>query len=192
MTIRRRLNVSQVSIRAVTNGTPPAGYWLSSLSVNPASVTLQGHPDQLAEIGGYVDTLPVDVSQAVGELSVQTPLDLPSNVQALDNEGNIIEAVTVVAQIAARTGDLVVIRSVELLKATPGITVTLNPSIVELLLSGPLPVLNEIEANPDLVQVSIDATDLGRGQSIDITPTIVAPADIQAQLVPASILVIIE
>jgi diadenylate cyclase len=191
VTVRRRLNVSQVSIRAVTSGTPPSGYWLSNLSVTPASVALQGRPDELAEIGGYVDTLPVDISAAIGEMRIQIPLDLPPHIQVID-DGGAIEAVNVLAQITPRTGDLTMTRPIELLKVSPNFTVTLNPPEVDLLLSGPLPVLNEIEDNPDLVRVSIDTTDLGRGQNTDVTPTIVVPAGIQTQLVPPSVLVILE
>ena len=71
-------------------------------------------------------------------------------------------------------------------------TITLNPATVDLLLSGPLPVLNEIKANPELVRISLDATDMSHNQSINVTPTIIAPAGVQTQLVPGSILVIIE
>ncbi len=189
VSIRQRLNARNVSVRIVTSGIPPPGYWLSNLSVTPAGVTLKGSPDQLANVGSFVDTLPIDVSQAVGELSVQIPLDLPPKVQALDGNGNIVEAVTVLARVAARRGDLAVTRPVELLESRPNGTVTINPAAVDLLLSGPLPVLSEIEVNPRLVRVLIDTASLRRGQSISLTPTIIAPANVQWQLVPPSVLV---
>jgi hypothetical protein len=143
----------------------------------------------LAELEGFVDTLPVDVSQASGDLSVQVPLDPPPEAQALDSDGNLVRTVTVLARVAARRGDLVVTRRVETPDEGPSITV--NPSQVELLLSGPLPILNQIEADPALVRALIELPDdgLAPGQSADRTPTIVIPDGIRAQSVPPSVLV---
>ena len=185
--IRRRLNARDVGIQAIVQGTPPAGYWLSNLSVNPTSITLQGSPAQLLEIGGFINTLAIDISQATGDLSQQVPLDLPAEIQALDSQGNVIETVTVLAQISVRQGDLAVTRSVELLRTPSTITITVQPVEIDLLLSGPLPTLNEIEAQPDLVQVVVDRIELSPGQRVDVTPTVIAPAGIQAQLVPPSV-----
>jgi hypothetical protein len=58
-----------------------------------------------------------------------------------------------------------------------------------LLLSGPLPTLNQIEVNPDLIQVTIDASGLSSGQSASLPPTIIAPDGIQAQSIPPKLLV---
>ncbi|MDH3675056.1 MAG: diadenylate cyclase CdaA [Anaerolineae bacterium] len=190
--IRHRLNARDANVRAITTGTPPPGFWLSGLSVTPSSITLQGRPDHLSEIGNIVDTLPVDISQAEGMLTIHTPLDLPAEIKAVDSEGRSVEAVIVVADVEARDGDLAITRQVELVRTTPGLTITINPPEVDLLLSGPLPVLAEIEANPSLIQVSIDSTDLGRAQSTDVTPTIIAPAGIEAQLAPSSVVVTVE
>ncbi len=185
--VRRRLNAVDVGVRAIIEGSPTLGYWLSGVNVSPASVTLQGDPEQLAQLGSFVDTLPVDIDNAAGDLRVQIPLDLPAEVQAFDSEGNIANTVTVVAEIEARTGDLVITRPVELL--TGGRDVAVSPRRVDLLLSGPLPVLNEIEANPELVQVVVNTADLPSGQNVEVRPTVVTPPNVQAQVVPTSVLV---
>ncbi|MEW5956436.1 MAG: diadenylate cyclase CdaA [Chloroflexota bacterium] len=182
VSIRRQVNARDVSVRVVTQGNPPPDYWLSKLSVTPAGITLQGKPDQLAGLGNFVDTLPVDVSHAMGDLSWQIPLDLPPEVRALDSNGNFLPAVTVSARVEARSGNLAVTRSIELVSATPGLTVTVEPRQVDLLLSGPLPVLNEIEANPKLVRTVVDVTQLNPGQTTELTPQVIVPAGIDAQL----------
>lgn len=188
--IHQRSNARDVGVRAIPSGPPPSGYWLSSLIVTPATVTLQGNSDLLAKIGGFVDTLPVDISQAFGDVEMQVPLDLPPEVQALDsNNGKVVGTVTVRAQIAARNGDLVTTQTVELLGTTPGITATVNPSEVDLLLSGPLPKLNQIDTNHSLIRVWVDVGDLAPGESADLTPIISAPDGIEAQLIPPSVLV---
>lgn len=187
LSVRRRLNAMDVGVHAAVEGTPAPGYWLSSVSVSPASVTLQGNPEQLAEIGSFVNTLPVDVNSAAGNLSVQVPLALPPDIQAFDNRGNIAKSVTVTARIMPRSGDLAVSRPVELLHVKPGMTV--SPSRVDLLLSGPLPTLNAIEADPALVRVLINTTELGTRQSVEVNPTVITPENIVTRVVPPTVLV---
>lgn len=189
VTIQQRLNALDVGVRAVTENTPPPGYWLSDLSAAPASITLQGDPARLSGIGSFVDTLPVDLSNAVGDLTVRIPLDLPPGVQALDSEGNPVQTVTVMARVTPRAGDLLVTKEVEVLNVPPGVRVTIEPKQVDLLLSGPLPTLNTIETNPDLVRVLISAAGLPRGQSTELPLKILVPDGIEAQVVPPSVLV---
>ena len=58
----------------------------------------------------------------------------------------------------------------ELINDRGTLTITLEPPAVTILLSGPLPTLNEIEANPDLVRVVIDALQLQAGDSVEVIP----------------------
>jgi YbbR domain-containing protein len=139
-------------------------------------------------MGGFVDTVPIDVSQAFGDLEVQVPLDLPAGIQALDsNTGNVVRTVTVLAQIKTRTGDMVTTRPVELLGATSEFTVTINPPEVDLLLTGPLPTLNEIETISDLIRVGVDVSSLTPGQSLNLTPSVFVPEGVKAQLMPPAV-----
>ncbi|HRV90609.1 MAG TPA: diadenylate cyclase CdaA [Anaerolineae bacterium] len=190
--IRPRLNAREVSVQANVNGQPPQGYQLSNLSVTPANVTLQGSIDQLADIGSVITTLPVDVSQATGDFEVQIPLDLPPNLQALDSNGVPARNVKVSVGITPRTGNLAISRPIEIIGSTRNLTITVEPRRVDLLLSGAQPLLNEIQSNPDLVHVTLDASGLRRGQQVNMTPNFVAPAGIEAQFVPASVLVTVE
>lgn len=191
VSIRRRRNARNVSVRPIIVGPPPPGYWLSNLSVNPAGVTLQGDPDQLSQMESFVDTQKVDVTNATGNLQIQVPLDLPNNVQALDSEGNPLNAVSVQAQVTARSGDLAVTRTVKLLRQTDEFTITINPPKVDLLLSGPQPTLREIDADPDLIQVTINPPLTISGQ-MALTPTVTKPKNIEAQIVPPSVIVTVE
>jgi YbbR domain-containing protein len=184
----RRSDALDVGVRAMTTEAPPDGYWLSGLQVSPPSITLRGEPARLAEMGGFVDTLPIDLSLAFGTLTVQIPLDLPADIQAVDNAGNVITNVTVEAQVSARTGDILLTRPVEIL--TPDSEdVIIVPESVELLLSGPLPLLNEIEANPELLRVTLTTTGIRVGESEEREPQVIAPEGITVQLVQPTILV---
>jgi diadenylate cyclase len=192
VSIRRRLNARDVSVQAIVTGNPASDYQLSRLTVTPANVTLQGSIDQLAEVGNVVNTLPVDVSLATHDLTMQVPLDLPPNVQAMDNSGQPARIVMVSVEITARSGNLAVSRPIKLLKTTPNITVTIDPPQVDLLLSGPLPILNEVEADPDLIQVLLDVTHLRSGRTANLIPEVITPVELEAQVIPPSVLVVVE
>ncbi len=189
VSVRRRVDARDVGVRPVTMGAPPDEYWLSGLSVEPANVTLQGNPGTIAELGGFLDTMPVDLSDAYGVKVQEVPLDLPPDVQALDNSGDVIGTVTVTADVEPLSGDLLVARPVELINDRGTLTVTLEPPAVSLLLSGPLPTLNEIEANPELVRVVIDALELEPNQSIEVVPDVIAPEGIRTRSIESSVLV---
>jgi diadenylate cyclase len=187
LTIRRRTNARDVGVRVVTDGAPTSGYWLSGVHVSPTSVTVQGTPDQLDQIGSFVDTLPVNLNNAAGDINLQVPLDLPATLQAVDSDGNRVDTVTVQLQITARQGNISVTRPVKLVGATPQEGATVTPSQVILILSGPVPTLGQIEADPELVQILVGVAGLDIGSSSNITPTIIAPADIKTQVVPPTV-----
>lgn len=186
--ITRKQNAREVGVRAATEGILPDGYWLSNLRATPNTVTLRGAPEALAEIGGFIDTLPVDISQAEGNLSVETPLDLPDGITAVDQNGKPVSLVTVIVEVMPRIGDLVVTRPINITNAPINTELVLVPDKIDLLLSGPLPQLRAIEANPDLVQVSLDLAAWEQDKQ-EMIPQVTAPEGIQIQLVPSTILV---
>jgi len=191
LTIRRRINARDVGVRVVTDGSPATGYWLSGVQVSPASVTVQGNPEQLDRFGSFVDTLPVELDNVAGDLTLQVPLNLPATVQAVDSEGNRANTVTVQIQVEARQSNMTVTRPVKLIGVEPQNSASVAPSQVTLVLSGPLPTLREVEADPDLVQVVVRTAGLEAGPNPNVTPTIIAPEEISAQVVPPTVSVML-
>lgn len=187
--ITRRQNARDVGVRAVTVGAPPDGYWLSGLSVTPANMTLRGQPAALDQLNGFVNTLPVDVSEVRGELNMQVPLDLPPEITAIDSSGAPIRAVMVHIQTSARSGDLLLSKTIEVFGAGEAMTVSVEPRQIDVLLSGPLPTLNEIRANLMLVQLMVDVSGLAPGQSRQVEPQYIAPEGLSVQFIPATVLV---
>lgn len=188
VSVHRREDAREVALNIVTTGTPPDDYWLSAIEVEPSSVTLVGETELLDTLAGYVDTLPVDVGNVYGLLETSVPLDLPTGVQALDESGSPIQQVDVRLQVSALQGDLSLAQPIEVVNGT-SMTVTLSVDSVDLLLSGDLPTLHEIEADPSLVRVTIDAASLPNGQSENVVPVIVLPEGISYQLVNSFVVV---
>ncbi|HEX6383672.1 MAG TPA: diadenylate cyclase CdaA [Anaerolineae bacterium] len=187
LNVDRRPDVREVGVAIVTNGEPAPGFWISGLTAQPATVVLTGPPAILSSVRSAVATLPVDVSGAAGDVNTVVPLDLPQEVEAQTAEGKSLRAVQVTVRISARQGNITLSRRVELRGSNVASGLAVTPEVVELLLSGPLTTLQEIEDRPDLVRVIVEVEDIAPGESIELTPQVVAPEGVRAQLVPLTV-----
>jgi diadenylate cyclase len=189
--ISQRFNTRDAAVHVVITGTVAPGYWISNINVEPKTVTLLGPPSTLEQIGGFVDTVPVDVTGAAGDIVRRVPLAPPAGVSALNErgvvEGSVETRITVVPQFS----NLRLTLPVETTGAQPTDTISKSPAFVDVLLSGPLPVLNQVNADPKLVRVLVDVAGLEPG-SHDVTPTLIAPEGLRATVVPNSVQIRIE
>jgi hypothetical protein len=152
-------------------------------------VTLVEGEERLAELDGAVATFPVGLSQAVEDFSVQVALDLPAGIEAVDPQGNPVRSALVHVDVEPEMANRVLFRQVEIVGST-GLEIVPDPLTVELTLQGPVPVLDEIAAEPRLVRVVIEAstlTDLTAGDTVSVTPTVIKPEAIRAQLIPTTV-----
>ena len=154
--VEQRVGYKDVSIKTTLKGAPAPGYWVSNIVVNPSTVTIVGNPDILSKIPGFVETVPVDVSNATAEINKRATLSLPEGVSVLNNEG-----ATVQVSITPLLGGQTVRRKVSLQGLKRGQTATISPDSVEVILSGPLPNLQNLAA--DDVTVIVDAAGLAAG-----------------------------
>jgi diadenylate cyclase len=189
--ISQRFNTRDAAVHVVITGTVAPGYWISNINVEPKTVTLLGPPSTLEEIGGFVDTVPVDVTSAAGDIVRRVPLAPPTGVSALNergvSEGSIEVRITVVPQFS----NLRLTLPVEVTGAQPTDTISKSPAFVDVLLSGPLPVLNQVNADPKLVRVLADIAGLEPG-SHDVMPSLIAPEGLRATVVPTTVQIRIE
>lgn len=189
--LERRADARDVGVRVLTEGEMPSGYRLSAIVVAPSEVTLLGSEEQLAQLEGAVTTFPVDISGAIDDLSIQAALDLPPGVEAVDSSGEVVRSVVVRVEVEPRMGNRVRQRPVEI-QGEAALSFDMNPAIVDVFLNGPIPVLNDIDASPRLLQVVVDAADLAEleaGESLEVTPEIVYPDGVRVQLQPDSVII---
>jgi YbbR domain-containing protein len=184
--IGRRSNSRLVGVRVETEGTVPSGYRIDRIRTFPSRLIILADAEQLDNVNNFISTIPIDLSQVVGDLSVEIPLATPPGVEIMTEDGQAVVAIRVELEVVPRTGTLTIVRQIEILNQVDS-TLSLDLSTVDLVLSGPIPVLDEISANPDLVRVFIDVSNLANlspGQTLTITPRIVLPDEVMAQLVP--------
>jgi len=145
-------------------GQPETGYWVSSISVEPADVTLVGGPSALDSTGGFVETAQIDLSNATKDVVKRVTLVLPAGVSLVTAEGSDAEStrsVLVTIGISALTGG----RSMQVPLIVQGVRQDLKwvaaPDSVGIILSGPLPILQNL-SNDDITAI-IDVFGLSTG-----------------------------
>ena len=160
-TIAVDLNVIQstivrtVPLTAEIVGAPAAGYRVSGVSISPAAVQVQGPIQSLQQVDSIA--LPsVNMNGARTDIVRSVAIPLPEGLSFVDTE-----RATVTVTVVPAEGSLRTIEVVEVEGLGSGLRATVAPSEVDVVLRGPLPVLNALEAGD--LRVLVDAAGRGPG-----------------------------
>jgi YbbR domain-containing protein len=167
-------------VKVTLTGTLPSGYWITGISVDPPSVTVFGMPDVLTALPGHIETEPISLEGAQADVVERPMLIIPPNVSVVMSEQPVVRVAVEPVQ-----SSLTVVVTPTLQGLGPGLTSTVAPETIELILSGPLPVLEALEDGD--VRVVLDLFGLGSG-TYPIEPQIVVPETVIAQsILPATL-----
>lgn len=159
----------ELSVLVEPKGQPAEGYTVSTVSADPKLITVQGDPQVIGELNGYI-TVSVDITDASADVTERAPLKLPERVSALANQ-----TVTVRVSIVPVIGVQTVQRKPQIQGLGAGLAYTLTLDVVNVFLSGPLPKLMAL--GDDQAPVILDLTGLGPGVHA-IDPQVLTPSDI--------------
>jgi YbbR domain-containing protein len=165
----------EVAVRVKLTGSPAPGYRLSAVRAEPSTVVLQGDPDLLAQVPGFVETEPLDLTGATADVRKRVSLLLPEGVTSFD--GDFVMAT---AGISPIVGGLTVSEPLIVRGLGPGLIAEPALSEVDVILSGPIPLLESM--NEDDVFAILDLTGLVPGTHI-VEPVIVVPNGIERNAV---------
>ena len=145
-------------VKVVVQGQIADGYRLTNVSSFPGVVTVfSSDPGLVDGLPGYVETEPLDITGASDDLDLFLALDLPNGISVVGE--NLVQ---VQVGIAAIESSLTLANMpVEIIGLEEGYEYSISPEIVDVLLSGPLPVLDEMNKND--VRVFIDMTGATEG-----------------------------
>lgn len=147
-----------LAVKVVTRGRPASGYRLTSVSSTPLVVTVFSSDLTLInELPGYVETEPIDLTEASADIETYKNLVLPAGVTLIGSQS--VQIVIVIAPIEESI--TISDRPVEVINLSQGLEVVVSPEIVDVILSGPLPVLNTLQFSD--VRVVVDVEDLTAG-----------------------------
>jgi YbbR domain-containing protein len=156
--IEQKLNYREVAVRGAITGQPARGYYVSSVEVDPATITVVGPPAVIAEMPGLVSTLgEIDVT---GETRLQYKrlrLDLPPGVTPQDGRTDVLVTVGIDPIMSGMN----VAVPLEMRRVPDGLQGTLGVPMVEVYLTGPAVLLDELQVG--LLEAYVDLNDLNAG-----------------------------
>ncbi|MHB1296242.1 MAG: CdaR family protein [Anaerolineae bacterium] len=160
--IEKKLNYREVAVRARTSGTPARGYFVSSVNVEPATVTVVGPPDIIAGMSGLVSVLgEVDVTGATRLIADRLALDLPPGVSVLTEGGDEQPTILVTVEIDAVKGGTTLEVPIKTRKLGEGLAAKLSVTSADIILTGPAVMLDDLQI--DLINAYVDLSGLGPG-----------------------------
>ncbi len=164
-----------VAVRVIWEGQVARGYRIGNVSVSPSIVTVVGSPSAIEKIPGYLETAPIDISNAREDVVERVPLNLPEGVTVLGEQGVLVEI-----KVTAIESSLTVHRKLTIQGLSPGLWATPSPDTVDVILSGPLPKLDALK--PEDVRVVLDLFELEPGTH-KVKPDIIAPEGLKVESV---------
>ncbi len=167
-------------------GAVRSGYRLTGLTINPQVVTLYSDdPEVIRTLPGYVETQPLDISGASADITKSLSLVLPAGVQVVGDPLIVVQV-----SIAAIEDSITISRPIRFQGLEPGLSVTLSPAFVDVILSGPAPVIWSLK--PADIDVYLDLAGKGAG-TYKLTPEVNLPAGLKLVILsPEQVEVVIE
>lgn len=169
-----------VPVRVRWEGQPARGYRIREVAVDPSIVTLFGSPAAIEAVPGYVETAPVNIEGANGNIVERLALIVPENVSVFGAQSVVVSVGITPIEESTWVQRVPVIQGLD-----DRLQAELSPRIVEILVAGPLPRLETLQ--PGDVQIVLDLTGLEAGTHT-LEPSVILPEGIrQETLVPETI-----
>lgn len=157
-TVTQRGGYRNVAVKVVSTGKVASGYRTTYISVSPPTVTLfSSNPQITARLPGFVETSPLDLTGIEDDFDVRLPLNLPDGVEVVGDQTVLVQV-----GVAAIEGSVTLAGlPVEIVDLPEEVDARLSPATVDVILSGPVPLLDQLTA--DDVKVTVTLTDAGGG-----------------------------
>lgn len=157
--IAQQPGIRDFAVQVPTLGRPEDGYFFTGLTISPTVITLEGNPTTIENLGSTIESQTIDLSDLRSDLTLQVPLDLPLGVQPAEGQPSTI---TVNINITPQQGNVLLENvPVDVENLTRGLAANVISDEVEVLVTGPQPLLDELTL--DDIQVTVDLTALEIG-----------------------------
>ena len=185
--VSRQGGFRDMAVKVIVRGQLASGYRLDSISVFPPVVTIYSSDAALVNaLPGVVETQPLDLQDAKDNLTTRLQLKLPAGVSVVGEQTVLIQAgISPIQSSLTLSGE-----RVEMLGLPAGMTAQISPATVDVILSGPLPLLDTLTRQD--VHVTVDLTGLGAGthQLVPKVEVLIANVTVES-LLPGTVEVIL-
>lgn len=165
-----------IAVKVAVRGQVAGGYRLTNISVFPPVLTVySANPAIVNDLPGFVETEPLNLNGESQDIDTRIALTLPAGASIVGEQ-----TVHVQVGIAAIEGSLSLNGiPVEVIGLAPGLSAHISPATVDVILTGPLPVLDKL--TPGDVKFIIDLTGLTSGVHQAVPQPQILIADIRVQ-----------
>ncbi|MCB0102084.1 MAG: hypothetical protein H6635_02570 [Anaerolineales bacterium] len=155
-----------VAIKVTTLGRVASGYRLTDISVSPPVITIYSEdPDLVNSLPGVLETQPLDLQNAQDDITTRLKLSLPPGISVIGEQTVLVQAgVSPIESSVTISG-----QRIEVIGLSEDLDVQISPTSVDIILSGPLPVLDTLTRQS--VRVTVDLTGLTAG-TYQLTPIV--------------------
>lgn len=159
--IKQRGGYRTVVVKVAFTGHVSTGYRLSNITVTPPVLTVYADDPTLVEnLPGYIETIPLNLSGADSDLDINLALNLPQGI-SLDGEPTVMVHVGV----SPLEGSLTLAsQPVIIMGLDPGLIARVSPAFVDVIISGPLPLLNRLTSSDVHVFMDLSGEEVGTFQ----------------------------
>ncbi len=141
-----------VIVRAVTVGQVATGYRVTNIFITPIGVVVfSSNPELVNNLPGYIETQPIDLTGKDDDFETLVDLNLPVGITVVGDSKVLVQV-----SIAMVESSLAISLPVEIIGVAPGLAASSAPPVVNVILSGPVPILNTL--GPTDVRVVVDIT----------------------------------
>ncbi len=152
--ITQRGGYRNVVVKVMPTGKIANGYRLTNITVSPPAITVfSSDPRLVNDLPGFVETSPLILTGVKDDFDIRLPLDLPTGISVVGEQ-------TVLVQVSVATIEGSVTLSnikVEVTGLREGLAGRTSPETVDVILSGPLPILETLK--PENLRVYVEMTE---------------------------------
>ena len=147
-----------VAVKVIVTGRPASGYRLTDISVFPPIVTVFAKDPLLVKaLPGVVETQPLDLQNAQEDIITRLELNLPAGISIVGEQTVLIQAGVSPIESSITLADM----RVEIIGLSSGFAAQVSPTTVDVIVSGPLPLLDTLTRQD--IRVTVDLSGLGIG-----------------------------
>lgn len=149
-----------LAVKVLMRGQVASGYRLENITVFPPVITVfSPDPELVNGLPAVVDTQPLNIQDAKANISTRLALTLPDSIEIIGTK-----TVEVQVDITPIQTSLTLNLGINLIGLPDGFEAHISPETVDVIMSGPVPVLDALTAQDIKVTVDVTGLDLGTHQ----------------------------
>lgn len=176
-----------VAVKVVVQGQQAPGYRIENVSVFPPVVTVFAADPKLVDaLPGVIETQPLDIQDAKADIATRLGLNLPDDI-------SIVGSKTVRVQVgvsAIQTSQTLPNQTINVIGLPEGYAARVSPQAIDVIISGPLPVLDTLTPQDVIINVDVSGLEPGIHQLVPKWDVLVSNVRVES-ILPGTVEVIV-